>query len=556
MRIGKLEIGRVNAIYLQPVNGLGNRLRAIQSLYKIAINTGRKLKIYWGPSEGFSTIAFDELFDMSSVDTAIEFITEKEYFNARRKYLCVDAYVKQGTDYKYYVRDKELVIDTILNSSFCLTTSSCIEFMFSDSRIAQIYRPYKYNCWVSSLRPIKKIDDKIKEVTSKFDKNTIGIHIRKGDAATGPHKDFYAVSKDELFYSQISKHDGKVFVATDDEETQENLLRAFGDKIIVYEDKKFLSKDITISDAKPNQTDALIDMFCLAGTQKLYGTNWSTFSTIAAELSGITLSKVGTGKKKETTGIVCGVMNREAMLKVSLASWLNVKEVSEIVIVDWCSKNSLKYLEKLDARIKVVRVENQKYFNVAKSKNLGMNESTCDKVLILDVDYIINPYYDIKDAFPPLTKKNFITGSWKDGDIDNRAGFIMNLNGFVYLYRDTFFHAGGYSSDFEGYGWDDDDLYNKLQDIGYTRDYIMVRENRYIYHNPHSDSDRIANYQDKDLKSSAKKNRKKAKAKFYGISNSEGVNFKDESCLEGPSFNSSVSNNRQNRPGEAFDNLC
>ena len=139
MKIGKLHIGRQQDIYLQPINGLGNRLRAIQSLYKLAVHTGRKLKIYWGPSEGFSTIGFEELFQTNNLDSnVIEFITEREFFAARRRYLCVDAYIKQGTDQKYYVRDRDIVINALLTGSFCFTTSSCIEFIFSDSRLTQI----------------------------------------------------------------------------------------------------------------------------------------------------------------------------------------------------------------------------------------------------------------------------------------------------------------------------------------------------------------------------------------------------------------------------------
>ena len=508
MSIGKLNIGRDHSIYLQPVNGMGNRLRAIQSLFKLAVHTGRKLKIYWGPGEGFSTIAFEELFDMGCIDeNVIEFITEREYFNARRKHLCVDAHVRQSSAYKYYVRDKELVINTILNSSFCVTTSSCLEFIFSDPRIQKIYKLYKYNCWVSTLRPIAEIVSKVKPIISNFDKNTVGVHIRRGDAIISPWKNFYAVSKDEDFYELIRNHGGKVFLATDCEKTQQDLIRTFGDKLIVNKEKTFLPPTLVHSDDKPNQIEALIDMLCLANTQKIYGTNWSTFSQVSAEFNDIPLTKVGTGKKKkETTGIVCAAMNRESILKVSLTSWLQCKGVSEIVIVDWASQNSLKYLEDLDPRIKVVRVEDQKYFNLGKAYNLGFNNSSCDKILKLDVDYIINPYYSLFDELPKIKKGNFVTGDWRCKDIDNNAGFIQYLNGFLYIYRDSFYKGRGYSN-FENYGWDDDDLYNKLQDAGLERVVMDLSTRKYIYHNPHEDDVRSSCYKEKDLKKSATENR-------------------------------------------------
>lgn len=507
MRIGKLQIGRVDSIYLQPVNGLGNRLRAIQSLYKLAIHTGRKLKIYWGPSEGFSTIAFDKLFEIDFIDGVIEFITEKEFFAARRRYLCVDLYVRNQPGAQYYVRDKKLVLDTILNNSFCFTTSSCIEFIFTDPRIKQIYRLYNYNCWTSSLTPAKEILSVTQSIVSNFEKNTIGIHIRKGDAIISPWQDFYAVSKDEDFYELIRNHGGKVFLATDCEKTQQDLIRTFGSKLIVNEKKTFLPPTLTHSDEKPNQTQALIDMLCLASTQKIYGTNWSTFSQISAEFNDIPLTKVGTGKKKkETTGIVCAAMNRESILKVSLTSWLQCKGISEIVIVDWSSQHSLKYLEKLDPKIKVVRVEDQKYFNLGKAYNLGFNNASCDKILKLDVDYIINPYYSLFAELPKINKDTFITGDWRCKDIDNNAGFVQYLNGFLYIHRDSFYKGRGYSN-FDNYGWDDDDLYNKLQEAGLERIVMDLSKRKYIYHNPHDDDVRSACYKEKDLKKSATENR-------------------------------------------------
>ena len=150
MRIGKLHIGRAQCIYLQPINGLGNRLRAIQSLYKLAVHTGRKLKIYWGPGEGFSTEAFDELFSTRGIDhNVLEFITEVEFLQlVRGTFVSMLLYDKELIT-KYYVRDKEKVINTLLSKSFCLTTSSCIEFMFNSTQeLKDIYSIYKYNCWV------------------------------------------------------------------------------------------------------------------------------------------------------------------------------------------------------------------------------------------------------------------------------------------------------------------------------------------------------------------------------------------------------------------------
>ena len=114
---------------------------------------------------------------------------------------------------------------------------------------------------------------------------------------------------------------------------------------------------------------------------------------------------------KEKIGIVTACMNRENMLNVSLQSWLNFEEISEIIIVDWSSKNSLKKLETIDERIKVIRVEEKEYFNIGKAFNIGFKNATAEKILKMDVDYILNPYFNLFKSDVKLTKNTFITGN-------------------------------------------------------------------------------------------------------------------------------------------------
>lgn len=141
---------------------------------------------------------------------------------------------------------------------------------------------------------------------------------------------------------------------------------------------------------------------------------------------------------KEKIGIVTACMNRKNMLNVSLQSWLNFEEISEIIIVDWSSKNSLKKLETIDERIKVIRVEEKEYFNIGEAFNIGFKNATADKILKMDVDYILNPYFNLFKSDVKLTKNTFITGNWEDQVKDNKMGFMVYLNGFIYLHRENF----------------------------------------------------------------------------------------------------------------------
>lgn len=212
---------------------------------------------------------------------------------------------------------------------------------------------------------------------------------------------------------------------------------------------------------------------------------------------------------KEKIGIVAACMNREKMLAVSLQSWLSFNEISEIVIVDWSSKNSLEKLETIDERIKVIRVNGEQHFNIGKAYNLAFQNSTVDKVLKMDVDYILNPYYNLFQSNIELTRDIFITGHFMDKHEDNKMGFIEHLNGFVYLYRESFKKCG--YTGWDNYGSDDEDLYRCLKKNNLKRVRLYDTTNTlFIYHNPHDNKIRTENYMSKGLCN----NRQKLKDKY------------------------------------------
>jgi hypothetical protein len=203
-------------------------------------------------------------------------------------------------------------------------------------------------------------------------------------------------------------------------------------------------------------------------------------------------------------GVVTACMNRPEMLNVSIQSWLNCEWVDEIVIVDWNSTESLKHLEVLDQRVRVVRVEDEEYFNIGRAYNLAVESSTCEKILKLDVDYILNPYYNFNEIVE-LKPGAFITGNIKDDTLDNNAGFVGFLNGLIYMYRQNFLDVNGYDNQ-ENYGWDDDALYSKLLNHGLKRELLDLKDHKFVYHNPHDDAERVKHYELKETENSIQSN--------------------------------------------------
>lgn len=275
------------SIYLQPTNGLGNRLRAINSHYKLALNTGRTLKVFWTSSQGFSDESFEDLFDMYCIDSdLIEFIDEDEFLEARYRVFRVDDYFKQDSSSNYLVKNSSKVSNIVLNHSFSIKTSSCIEYIFSCSNsLSDFYKSFSDNLFLSALKPSLKLKPTIDFILKKIDTKTLGIHIRKGDAINGKWKSKYLSPSHSEFFRKISSHNGKVFLSTDCKKTNESINSTFKGKIISNNLKKFTDPTLNPSNLKPYQGDAVIDMFCLSACFKIFGTKWSSFSSVSKLLS-------------------------------------------------------------------------------------------------------------------------------------------------------------------------------------------------------------------------------------------------------------------------------
>ena len=118
-------------------------------------------------------------------------------------------------------------------------------------------------------------------------------------------------------------------------------------------------------------------------------------------------------KNNQKTGnvsIICACKNRYDALKISLNSWVMFDEVKEIIIVDWSSDKSIENLLNLDDRIKIIRVNDKKYFNLSQPLNLAASLTTGEYILKLDCDYIINPYYNFFENYK-VNDNSFVTGN-------------------------------------------------------------------------------------------------------------------------------------------------
>jgi GT2 family glycosyltransferase/ubiquinone/menaquinone biosynthesis C-methylase UbiE len=181
--------------------------------------------------------------------------------------------------------------------------------------------------------------------------------------------------------------------------------------------------------------------------------------------------------------VICACKNRNEFLEQSLPTWLEHPEINEIIIIDWDSNPTVyEVVQKYkDKRIIIIKVENQPRWVLTKAYNLAARFVSGNKILKLDSDIKLSKNFFSNHY---LEEGSFYAGNYKFAREPNEK----HLNGVVFLHKKDFYEANGYNEDITTYGWDDSDLYYRLQNMG------LAEKNFYfdsLYHIPHDDGKRL-----------------------------------------------------------------
>jgi hypothetical protein len=267
-------------IIVIPTSGLANRLRIISSSIKLARESNKKLIIYWYKSNELHA-EFSDLFE-HSLNLPVKRIpfNYKIWVLMRRfssKLFGLEKwYIKQfNFDFTFLdsmapeVWKNRINLQEEVNKAKNVFICSYEEINYFDSADYQLFKP------------VLEIQNKIDSLARLFQPNIIGIHIRTTDNAES-----IINSPLHLFEKKIEEElrkDANVtfFLATDNESYQSRLLKKFGkEKIIFY--KKEFRREVT-----QGIKDAVVDLFCLAKTSKIYGSHFSSFSYIPGRIGQI-----------------------------------------------------------------------------------------------------------------------------------------------------------------------------------------------------------------------------------------------------------------------------
>lgn len=250
-------------LIIQPIGGLCNRMRAINSARILAQKRGEKLTVIWfvNPELG---CPFEELYESTKDFKIINIHTKWDPRKVLFQLLCKPLSNDQ-------IRKER--VDGNLPDSFAKALPKNLYISTEE----HFFVNHDYSCFI----PRAEIMAKIERLTRQFGDHKVGVHIRRTD-----NKPAIGKSSTDAFVSCMQEElnaypDTTFYIATDDLSEEENLRAQFGDHIISNVGRD-LSRD-SISGIK----DALVDLMCLSKNDKIIGSFFSSFTDIAADMNQI-----------------------------------------------------------------------------------------------------------------------------------------------------------------------------------------------------------------------------------------------------------------------------
>lgn len=267
-------------LIVKPHSGLANRIRVMVSALMLAKKLNYELEIIWEKDKGLNC-SFEELF--SSAD---EYIVAANSFRVR----LLD--ILRG-------RKKILLFtQTVLGFRFIMFDHQMKEYVWStgsdyinlqkipegrgDIYINSCHAFYFNNDALQYFQPTPSIMQRVKENTREFSENTIGVHIRRTDNEESIKKSSFDDFRRIMLKELEQNNNVNFYLASDDLQVKEDMQKEFGSKVKISDFNLMRSSEQGIK-------DALVELFSLARTSKIYGSYWSSYSDIAARIGSIPL---------------------------------------------------------------------------------------------------------------------------------------------------------------------------------------------------------------------------------------------------------------------------
>jgi hypothetical protein len=293
-------------LYLKPVGGLCNRMRAIDSSVALAEKLGKRLVVFWGrdlwlncrycdlfkPSPNFDVIEEKQWAGKKALFPYLPgskptSIGKKSLYALTRKALNINSEIWYENIEKAVTQlDTAIQPENVRNmqdyevQSF--TQIKPILKVLHAEGSAFVCSAWKLSLgqnYAQNFTPIDRIYEQITDLSNHFT-NTVGVHIRRGD-----HTIAIKHSSLQKFISamdnEVAENSVNFFLATDCKATEEELMKRFSNRIVTF------TKSSYSRNSAQGIQEALIDLYCLSKTKRVLGSYYSSFSQVAAEISGI-----------------------------------------------------------------------------------------------------------------------------------------------------------------------------------------------------------------------------------------------------------------------------
>lgn len=265
------------SLVLVPLGGLCNRFFAISSAIALCREYGWRLKVVWFKDWGMGA-DFHKLFrlsgDFSNVQVIDARLQDYRYDRPRKRNLWLTyPWQRMAFDFRFYfetapdIEDYDTLIQRLKFPHYrSIYMTHCSPF-------------YTAPDFLTALKPQTEMQSRINAHIRSLgiEDNTFGLHIRRTDMTVATEK-----SPLQLFITKIEeelKQDDSChfYIASDSLEEKQRLKNLFGDKIITV-------MEPVRRDNENGIMHAMLDLYALAATKKIYGSFYSSFSKLAAQL--------------------------------------------------------------------------------------------------------------------------------------------------------------------------------------------------------------------------------------------------------------------------------
>ncbi|MDR2621520.1 MAG: hypothetical protein LBC48_02935 [Dysgonamonadaceae bacterium] len=265
------------ALTFVPIGGLANRIYAVTSAISFCKNYNIRLKVIWFKDWGMGA-GFYDLFNLSPIVEHVEVQDARwgDFFKYAKPIKsnfflpCLYQKLKFDSVYSWNEYSQSIPVEKWYLSQ---KNAHTIYVLHS-------YKFYDTGSFSNVLLPVNSIQKRINEQIKLLSPHTIGVHIRRTDLANAIKQSPLSAFAEKMQQEITTYPETNFYVASDSPEEKEKLINLFGDRIITVE-------NVLKRDTQEGIIDALVELYMLASTKKIYGSFQSSYSTLAAEINNV-----------------------------------------------------------------------------------------------------------------------------------------------------------------------------------------------------------------------------------------------------------------------------